>query len=320
MLVLGEVQTAMLMHAEAASPPLAEQVLALVCGERVRTSHRPIGYAASPETYTGVDCPIPLRSGGTLRGVGTLAGRGTLTGGRVLQGSVTARITRSPDGRRRPWSHYLSHPGVVETIGRVDPAGIAEAHLLTEPASSTLEMGAVCRRLLVRVQQSPHLNQKSPFVAHRTTLRWAAETGTGPDDERVRFTVEDDGVRTLRLVIGAAEACDVIAVCEDVALHDWLLTVLLATVERSRIGAGEPAGVVDRLRPAVDHILHLWMPAARLNRDVMGVWERLERRPGLSRQWDNEVRRVRDQIATAAVLLNLRRAGEGGVATLDGSR
>ena len=304
MLVLGEVQTGTLMHSAAAAPALAEQVLALVCGDQVRISARPVGHAASPDTFTGVDCEIGVGCGRQVRCVGTLAGRATLTGGRVLQGSVAARIVRGVDGWRRPWPHYLAQPGVVETMGRVIPDGVGESHLRAEPTASTMGMGAVCGRLLAQVQQSPHLDQNPPFAAGRTTLRWVAETVAVARDERVGFTIEDEGVRTLRLATRSSDVSSIVELCEDISLHDWLLTVLLDMVDRSRIGVGEPGEVVRRLRPAVDHILSLWMPAARLGRDVAAAWRELERSSGLSRQWCNEAQRVRDQIALGAALMN----------------
>src|SRR5512142_2830727 len=144
------------MHTAAVSPAVAEQVLALLHGERVRLSNRPIAHAVSPWTVTGIDCRVGVRSGAQVRGVGTLAGHVTLTGGRVLQGSVVAQLARSPDGGRRPWSHYLARPGVVETIGGAGPVRIGEAHLAAERHHSTMGMGAVCRRLLARIQESPH--------------------------------------------------------------------------------------------------------------------------------------------------------------------
>jgi hypothetical protein len=96
----------------------------------------------------------------------------------------------------------------------------------------------------------------------------------------------------------------IVDLCEDLALHDWLLTALLSIIEQSQIGVEQPAQSVLRLRPAVDHLLHLWMPAARLRGVPVLAWDALESRPGLSRQWDASVRRVRDQMAMAAALVS----------------
>lgn len=304
MLVLGEVQTAALRHSGGVPPELARAALALLPGERVRVSERPISYAVSPHTFTGVDCRIAARSGAKVRGVGTLKGRVCLTGGRVLQGSAVAQIEPVGGGFRRAWSHYLARLGVVETLGRTDLPGTAAAHLGVDRSSSTMGMGALCNRLLAEVQGSSQLDRRPPIRARRTVLRWAALTSENADGVRVRFTVQEDGLRTVRLLLNHALVADIVDLCEDLALHDWLLTALLSTIEQSQIGVYEPAQSVHRLRPAVDHLLHLWMPAARLGGFALSVWDGLEGRPGLSRQWDASVRRIRDQMAMAAALAN----------------
>ncbi|MFG1951611.1 SCO2521 family protein [Micromonospora sp. NPDC048830] len=304
MLVLGEVQTTALRHSGDVPRELAENVLALLAGERVRVSERPIGYAVSPHTFTGVDCRIAARSGARVRGVGTLTGRVCLTGGRVLQSSAVVRVEPVGGGYRRAWSHYLARLGVVETLGRTDLPGTAAAHLDADRRASTMGMGAFCNRLLAEVQGSSLLDRRTPVRARRTVLRWAALTDEDVQAARVRLTVREDGLRSVRLLLGQAAVADVVALCEDLALHDWLLTALLSIIEQSQIGVGEPVQIIHRLRPAVDHLLHLWMPAARLDGFALSVWEGLEGRPGLSRQWDASVRRIRDQIAMAAALVN----------------
>ncbi|MEV6344954.1 SCO2521 family protein [Actinoplanes sp. NPDC051851] len=309
MLILGEVQTAALRHSGSVPRDLAENALALMAGERVRVSERPISYAVSPQTFTGVDCRIAARSGAKVRGVGTLSGRVCLTGGRVLQGSVVAQIDPVIGGHRQSWGHYLARPGVVESLGRIDLPGSAAAHLVADRSQSTMGMGSLCNRLIAEVQGSPVLDRRPPVRARRTVLRWAVLTDEATETPRIRFSVHDDGLRTVRLVLGRMAMPDIIALCEDLALHDWLLTALMTVIEGSQIGVDEPSQSVRRLRPAVDHLLHLWMPAARLGGAGLSIWEGLESRPGLSRQWDASVRRIRDQMAMAAALVE--RAAEG---------
>ncbi|MEU4425140.1 SCO2521 family protein [Actinoplanes sp. NPDC024001] len=304
-LVLGEVQTAALQHSGSVSRDVAESALGLLPGERVRVSERPIGYAVSPQVLAGVDCRVAGRSGVRLRGVGTLTGRACLIGGRVLQGSVLARIEPAAVSHRQVWSHYLSRPGVVETIGRTDLSAVATAHLAPERrALSTMGMGAFGARIIAEVQGSAVLDRRTPVRARRTVLRWAALIDEEVEGVRIRFTVRDDGLRTVELALGQGEIADVVDLCEDLAMHDWLLTALVSVIEQSQIGVEQPAQSVQRLRPAVDHLLHLWMPAARLGGFALSVWDALEGRPGLSRQWDASVRRIRDQMAMAAALVN----------------
>lgn len=310
MLALGEVQTTTLAHAAEASPAVAEQVLSLVRGERVRTLTRPISYAVSPDLFVGVDCRIPVGNATPVRVVGTVTGRVALTGGRVLQGSVGAWVVPGPTGNRRPWAHYLASPGIVETVARcTDPVGAADAHLAAARSSSTMGMGVYCNRLLAAVQQYQDLDGRPPFTTRRTTLRWVVHVDDGSTGERVEFAIEEDGLRTLRLTVPDPEHLtsavvreELVALCEDVALHDWLLTSLLSLLERSRIGSDHPAAVVRRLRPAIEHLVHLWMPAARLSGPALGFWDKLERRPGMSRQWNTSVRRIRDQVALSGLL------------------
>jgi hypothetical protein len=300
-LILGEVQTAALRHAGGVPQGLAESALALIAGERVRVSERPISYAVSPKTFTGVDCGIRSSSGAEVRGVGTLMGRACLTGGRVLQSSAVAQVDPVGGGYRRPWSHYLARPGVVEALGKPDMTGTVAAHLAADRESSTMGMGAFCGRLLNDIQGSAVLDQKAPLRARRTVLRWAAVLKEG-SDVRVRFTVLEDGLRSVRIEMAPADKNDIADLLEDLALHDWLLTALLSVIDQSRIGVEKPAQSVVRLRPAVDHLLHLWMPAARLDGFAREAWEALEGRPGLSRQWDALVQRIRDQMAMAAAM------------------
>ena len=63
-----------------------------------------------------------------------------------------------------------------------------------------------------------------------------------------------------------------------------------------------PAAVLA-LRPAVDHLLHLWMPYAHVDCSLLHLWDVLERDPGFTRQWQNLVQRIRDQLAVQAVPL-----------------
>jgi hypothetical protein len=89
-----------------------------------------------------------------------------------------------------------------------------------------------------------------------------------------------------------------------------LLTALLHMIERSRIGIDAQTAVVARLRPAVEHLLHLWMPGARVHESTAAMWSIIENRPGLSRQWQASVNRIRDQLALSSITLLSERLGE----------
>jgi hypothetical protein len=305
-LMLGEVSTGLLQHSTSVPANVARDILALQPGQPVRWSTRPIAYAVSPDLLTGVDCRLPTGSDRASRCVGTVASRATLTGGRILQGSAYVRIPRTPTDRRLPWSHYLSRPGVVAGIGKVVWPDVVDG--VTgggRPRTDTLDLGAVAERAMDVVQDSAALDRRAPFPIRRTRLRWALLPPDGTDAPPIRFGVDDETVRSLVLRLDPDPDAygRVLELCEDLALHDWLLTTLVELIERSRIGAGPPAHVIAKLKPAVDHLLHLWMPAARVDRSLEELWHVLERRPGFSRQWQASVDRVRDQIAVNAVAL-----------------
>ncbi|MEW9533409.1 SCO2521 family protein [Microbispora sp. NPDC049125] len=292
MLVMGEVHTGLLQNSGEISESTCRQVLDLLSGESVRVSRRPIVYAISPDRLTGVDCRLPSASQSRVRGVGTVLSRCAVTGGRIAQGSSYARVERATADRRLPWSHYLARPGIVEVLGKAKTRDLADG-FAGDPPSGCLDLGAISGRFLDLVQSSPVLDRRAPFKMPRSRLRWVAESG----DPSIRFTLHSDQSRTVHLVHRGEFTPDVVDLCEDLALHDWLLTALLALVERAGIGTTPGPQAAAKLSPAVDHLLHLWMPAAHVDGSMAAYWESLDRRPGFTRQWRSLVDRVRDQLA-----------------------
>jgi hypothetical protein len=228
----------------------------------------------------------------------------------VLQGSSFTRVVKGEADRRLPWSHYMSRPGVVETVGKANQEDLANGFTGTKPALPNLDLGAVSDRLMDEVQISMGLDRRPPFRMARTRLRWVVAHDSTPAQTWIRFAIENDTLRTMAIAIDVDDPAAVAALCEDLALHDWLLTTLLELVERSRIGDGSRARVVDRLRPAIDHLLHLWMPAARVDQAMLPLWKSLERRPGFTKQWRSLVNRIRDQVAVGTVAQSSTVAGE----------
>jgi hypothetical protein len=231
--------------------------------------------------------------------------RALIVGGHVLQGSTFVDVRRGQADRRLPWSHYLALPGVIETIGRVDRDDVVQG--FTRPAgqagqADALDLGAISGRVMDAVQDAPDLDHRPPFRMARTRLRWAT-TRSAAQETAVAFRIESETVRTVEIRDADAEPEHVAELCEDLALHDWLLTTLQVIIERSRVGSASRAQVVSHLRPAIDFLLHLWMPSARLDRSVAGLWDRLERRPGFTRQWNSSVARIRDQVAISTLVL-----------------
>ncbi|GAA1397373.1 SCO2521 family protein [Catellatospora coxensis] len=301
--VIGEVHTALLQHSSAVSAGVGAELLALTAGERVRRAERPIAYAVSPAQLTGVDCDLPaaVTAGpqnrlAPVRAVGTVTSRAVLTGGHVLQGSAYARVVVDAERRRKPWSHYLARPGVLEIVGKSGGLDIAGGHLRqAAPSAGMLDLGTIGDRTIDTIQTSRRIDRAAPFRSTRTGLRWSVSEGGV-----FEFTLVDDRTRTARLP-RVADAEATAALCEDIALHDWLLTTLLSLVGRIPAGRAGRRQVVERLAPALDHLLHLWMPAARVDSALAPVWRGLDQRPGLTRQWQTNVERVRDQLALAVI-------------------
>lgn len=304
MLTVGEVHTGLVQNSTSLTQLLSAQLLAFVPGSRVRRSERPIAHAVSPDSLTGVDCRLPTSSRSQVRGVGTAVSRAAITGGRVLQGSAYAHIIKSEADRRLLWSHHLSRPGIVETLTRADRADLAGGFLTTKPAREILDLGAISGRMMDRVQGSSELDRKQPFRMARTRMRWVAVvSGEQSADNRTHFTIDNETTRTVRLTVNEDDLLAAVELCENLALHDWLLTTLLTLIERTRSGRGGRPQVVERLQPAIDDLLHLWMPEARLDKSMLPLWQGLEQRTGFTQQWTASVSWIRDQVMLNIITL-----------------
>jgi hypothetical protein len=269
-------------------------------GETVLRSQRPTAYAVSPDILTGVDCRLPSNSGKQVRGAGTVVSRAIVTGGRILQGSSYTNITGSRENRRLPWSHYLSHPGQIEAVGKVDWPDVQSGFVTGKAWPNSLNIAAVSARVMDTVQQSTQLDRRPPFRAQRTFLRWVVQAA---NETKGTFTVRSDTLRTLELRVGPGDIRDAIGLCEDLALHDWLLSTLVDLLELTLTSPRPVTEKITRLRPAIEHLLHLWMPGARVSDEVLPVWQDIERRPGFTRQWEASVNWIRDQIAIGTMAL-----------------
>jgi hypothetical protein len=309
----------------------ATALLALRPGARVRVSTRPASHVVSPSLALGVHCPVPSRTGARRDGLGTVLSRASLTGGRLAQASTHTLVTLGGApavDRRRPWAYHLARPGRVEVGGRLQAADLVDGFLAAGPGdapSTTLDLGTVCGRLLDRVQESLLLDQKLPIRAPRTRFRFAllpcehaaagdlgdvgdhsvvplnrAESGRSDGAAhvcRVSFLVAEEMVRTLRISGSVRDLVSVVGLCEDLALHDWLLTTVQRVVVGSRVRGAGGGRLPSQLRPVIDHLLHLWMPGARVVDALLPVWAGVEQRSGISRQWESLVGWIRDQLA-----------------------
>jgi len=302
MVTMGEVHTALLRNSVPVSPSMATRLLGFDVSEHVHRSDRPISYVLSQDLLTGVDCQLATPSGSKVRAIGTVISRAAIAGGHVVQGSAYVQMTKATVDRRQPWSHYLAQPGVVETIGRVTPTQIADGFLGQTTSRRVLDLSAIGRRTLDRVQDSKDfLNQEPPFKTQRSRLRWVLQPA---GDDRLSITLLSDRDFGCTVVLPDRETAvsEIAALCEDLALHDWLLATVTSMVSRAPIGSGDRSAVIGSLQPALDYLIHLWMPAARIDHVLADVWEAVDRRPAMSRQWQALVTRIRDQLALAAAL------------------
>jgi hypothetical protein len=299
LVTVGEIHTGLLHQSSAVSPAAAAQLLRTVHGERVVRSDRPISHVSSPPTLTGVDCLLPTDNGARVHGVGTVTSHASITGGHIVQGTAYATVRRGASDRRRPWSHYLARPGTVETLTKLNIDAVVGGFLRSQRTPHQLDLEAIGQRAVDTVQQAKDLDHRSAVRLPRTRFRFvvsAADPRSHGTSPTITFSLVDDVTRTVHLDGGPATLDAQIELIGDVARHDWLLTAVLLVLERSRIGHDTRSLVLDRLKPGLDHLLHLWMPAARTDAALTEVWRALEERPGFSRQWQVNVDRIRDQV------------------------
>ncbi|MFD6551020.1 SCO2521 family protein [Streptomyces sp. NPDC058398] len=302
-LACGEVRTCMLPTREALDERAAVRVLDLRADERVRVSQRPNRLVVSPDFLTGVDCGLPTSTGARVRGVGTVTTRAVLVEGRVLQSTSSFSIPASGTDRRQAWGYYLARPGSLVAVGRLLERPVAEG-FLGGPRPGLLDVGSIAESMLARVSRHRLLDHDAPLNAADTTLRWTATPTAAGEEPSSRFTMAEDGLRTLRLRLPHGTPLVAAAgLCEDLALHDWLLTTVADKLDGLRAGSGDVRSMVRVVRPLVDHLLHLWMPRARLDTALHTPWNHLEETPGYSRQWNALTRRIRDQLALHAIQL-----------------
>jgi len=114
----------------------------------------------------------------------------------------------------------------------------------------------------------------------------------------------------MRLAVTEGGVLDLLDLVEDLALHDWLLSTVETELERARLGSGPMDKTLRSLRPLVDHVLHHWMPGARVRQDLLPLWNSLDRVHGLTRQWDISVNRVRDQLSLSTITMLSSTAGQ----------
>jgi len=298
-LTIGEVHTGLLMTSTAVPADTAAALLAILPGSSVRTRQRPVRYAWSSEVLTGVDCLAPLASRREVRIVGTAATRMSLTDGYIVQAGTHASLRHDPTGRRRPWGHYLAQPGVLEVLGTESEEDLATGFLGGPATVRELDLGAVNIRALAAIQRSGQLDHNPPFRSRRTWLRWSAQAAE--QHQEMVFALGADGLRTVHLRTTESDPRSLADFCADIALHDWMLSALLDLVDRAMARSRPAVDLIGLLRPGVDHLVHVWTPAAHVSRSLVEVWQEFDLRSGFSLQWQKTVERIRDQLSAGLI-------------------
>jgi hypothetical protein len=293
-LVMGEVRTCLLHNAGPLPQPMVAQLLELAPGRRVLSTSRPICRSISPEWMIGVDCQLATASQKGARGIGTVTSHAVITAGAILQGSARTHVRHAAADHRRAWSHYLGQPGVIEVISRADAADLAAGYL-DASAACTLDLGSVSGHLISGVQMHPQLDHITHIRSRATRVCWIARVGDG-DIPVARVRAKNDVVRTIELTMPKDQLSFAARFCEDFALHDWLLTTVAQVIEQA--DRAEAAGweAIDILRPAVERLLHLWMPGTYVDPAMSVLWNAVEQRSGFSLQWQAQAARIRDWI------------------------
>ncbi|WP_246023846.1 SCO2521 family protein [Nocardia yunnanensis] len=310
LVLLGEVRTALLPNCAALAAREASALLSLLPGQRVTMRERPLPLAISPRSAVGVDCRVATTSTKETRAIGTVAAHAVLVGGRVAQSSAGAVVVRAQDPNRRPWNHYLTRVGTLEVWHRMTEDAAAAIDLtsgfLEKSGPATLDLGSISDRLLTRVRTDRRLDQDPPVRSAATRLRWAARVAPPLDGSArgrafISFRLEDETTRSVLVLVPTVRDLEAVQrFCEDLAVHDWLLSVLgAALAEADRPTADRDAAT--QLSPLLEQLVHLWMPGAHSAPRLSGLWERLEQNPGFTRQWTAQVGQLRDRLAVATL-------------------
>ncbi|QBS44662.1 SCO2521 family protein [Nocardia sp. CS682] len=306
--ILGETHTCLLPTAKPLRRNDLDQLLDLMPGHPVDWRERPMSRAVSPDIVTGVDCELAAPGHAAVRAIGTVANRAVVLGGRVLQSSTQAKVVAAEWPERRVWSHYLSRVGVLEVLTKVtaETSSRLTAGLLAggPPAPDVLDLGSIAHRLLGRITMDPLLDQRAPLRSSTTHLRWAARSGD-VEQTQVAFRVLNDTDRTAEITVrDADELAAAQQFCEDLAAHDWLLTVLRATLEKSDLcDPGTPESTA-LLAPALHHLAHLWAPGAHTPTPLRALWNPLETEPGFTADRQILVDELRNRVLVGALDAN----------------
>ncbi|WP_054815059.1 SCO2521 family protein [Nocardia arizonensis] len=298
----GEVGTALLPTATALRRSEVEELLEFHPGRRAHWRERPVSLGISATTAEGVDCVLAAPGHPAVRAIGTVALRALVIGGRVAQSSAQSFVTRAASDKRMPWSHYLTKDGVLEVITKVteETGGrLSEGFLAAQSSAQTLDLTSITDRLLVRIRMDERLGGEPPLKVGSTRLRWVARVGAVPASQ-IAFRVHDDTRRTVLLLVPSEQDLAVAQrFCEDLAVHDWLLSAVASVIERADLaGPGSPASA-EILAPFLQHLAHLWVPGVHSPRQLRAPWRQLQDDPDFTADWRRSIDHLRNRLLVA---------------------
>jgi hypothetical protein len=189
---------------------------------------------------------------------------------------------------------------VLEVITRVGPQTsirLTEGFLGTRGAAD-LDLTSVTDRLLGRIR-TRHPGY-TPLRVGTTRLRWAARVGD-VEVPRVAFRLHNDTLRTVLIVVPyETELAAAQRFCEDLAVHDWLLTVVAEATERADLAGPGSAASIETIAPVLCHLAHLWMPGAHSPPALRGLWAQLGEEPDFDAAWRGCIVHLRNRLLVAA--------------------
>lgn len=303
--VVGEVMTLLLRSSAPLEPDSARDLLArLVPGSKPERFGHPVDRLMSADLQFGVDCQLSTPRGARPRTIGVAAAHAVLTGGHVLQAAAHARIVHGETQHRRRWSYYASRPGYLEVQHKAAPGDLARGFLSAAPDGTLLDLAGIAKQVVDQVNNGSEEEAASATLhSSPMTFRWVARVARSAGMPVVEFVRCEDGTFQIDAVTDPAYLVALARFCEDVALHNWLLSTMAATFTDST----KTADGLGELGAALELLGHLWSPGEALDERLASLWTDLEARLYLSRGWRNQVTRVRDKI-TLQILKGLQQA------------
>ncbi|PRY37819.1 SCO2521 family protein [Umezawaea tangerina] len=299
-MIIGEVRTGLLRN----SLPLPRQavvdLLSLRPGRQVVATDRPINRTVSPDSIVGVDCTLATEPQAKARGIGTVVTHAVVVGGAVLQSSSRTRLEWVDYRERKAWTHYTHRRGVVDVLGNPPPVQVVNGSKRSSHQRDTLDLGAMCQRMLMLVQGRPQLDYKPGLRTQPTQLRWNATARKGARPA-VHLHIDDESRRTVDVVVPPELLGEASRFCEDLALHDWLYTALGNVVEQAERDMAAGTDPMKLLGSALTLLVRLWMPGAHVDSALRPLWADLEDVPGFSQSWHRNVAWIRDQISMSTL-------------------